>query len=120
MKNRTSLVLMEQLVMIMVFALAAALCLRVFVTADEISRKTASRDGAVLIAQNAAEVLKATSGDTDRTAELLRPMAEAEGYRIELEKLESHMPLLGRAEIQVYLEDELLFSICTGWQEEES
>ena len=41
MKNRTSLVLMEQLVMVLVFALAAAVCLTVFAEADRISRETA-------------------------------------------------------------------------------
>ena len=37
MKSKASLLLMEQLVMVLVFALAAALCLQVFLRADQIS-----------------------------------------------------------------------------------
>ena len=62
MKQKTSLLLMEQLVMILVFALAAALCLQIFAKADAISQETARRDRAVVLARNAAELLKATGG----------------------------------------------------------
>ena len=117
MKNRASLVLMEQLVMVLVFALAAALCLNIFVKADEISRTIAYRDDAVLIAQNAAEMLQATSGDVQRTTEQLGSAAAEKGLRMVIEKTDSGMPLLGSAEIRVYLEDEELFALQTGWQE---
>lgn len=59
MKSRASLQLMEQLIMILVFALAAALCLQVFGKAAEISRQTACQDAAVLVARNAVETYKA-------------------------------------------------------------
>ena len=58
MKHKTSLLLMEQLVMILVFAVAAALCLQVFVRSRDISGETARRDTAVVLARNAAELLK--------------------------------------------------------------
>lgn len=102
--------------MVLVFALAAALCLGIFVKADRISRETASRDEAVLIAQNAAELLKATAGDAERTLAVLTPMAGA--YRLEIEKTDSEIKLLGNAEIRVYLEETLLFILRTGWQED--
>lgn len=117
MKNRISLALMEQLVMVLVFALAAALCLNVFVKADEISRRVVYRDEAVLIAQNAAEVLKATSGDAQQAAELLGPAAAEKGLRLVIEQTDSGVPLLGKAEIRVYFEEEELFNLQTGWQE---
>ena len=117
MKNRTSLALMEQLVMVLVFALAAALCLNVFVKADEISRMIAYRDEAVLIAQNAAEMLQATSGDAQQAAELLGPTAAEKGLRLVIEQTDSGVPLLGKAEIRVYFEEEELFNLQTGWQE---
>ena len=116
MKNRTSLVLMEQLIMVLVFALAAALCLNVFAAAERISRETACRDEAVLIAQNAAEILKATSGDADRVMAELTPAAG--GFRLEIEQMDTVSPLLGEAEIRVYLENEQIFMLRTGWQEE--
>lgn len=112
MKNKTSLLLMEQLVMVLVFALAAALCLTVFVKADQISRETIRRDEAVLLAQNAAQVLKATSGDKERA---IATAAES-GYRMEIERIDTQS-LLGQAEIRVWQEDELVFSLCVGWQE---
>ena len=63
MKNKTPLPLMEQLIMILVFALSAALCLQGFALADHLSRQQKSREKAVVIAQNIAETLKAFSGD---------------------------------------------------------
>ena len=113
MKNKTSLLLMEQLVMVLVFALAAALCLSAFVKADQISRETVRRDEAVLLAQNAAQVLKATSGDL----QLAAAAAEDSGYRLEIRQTDSGTNLLGQAEIRVWQEDELIFSLRTGWQE---
>ena len=62
-RSKTPLVLMEQLVMVLVFALAAALCVQVFVLADRTSRLGEARDRALLEAQNTAEALKA--GDAD-------------------------------------------------------
>lgn len=58
MRSKTPLAMMEQLVMVLVFALAAALCLQVFVFSDQTSRFNEARDHAVLEAQNAAEALK--------------------------------------------------------------
>lgn len=58
MRSRAPLVLMEQVVMILVFALAAALCVQVFVYADRTSRYHESRDRAIVEAQNAAESIK--------------------------------------------------------------
>ena len=58
MRSKAPLVLMEQLVMVLVFALAAALCVQVFVLSDQTSRSHEARDRAVVAAQNAAENLK--------------------------------------------------------------
>ena len=113
MKNKAHLAQMEQLVMVLVFALAAALCLNLFVAADRISRETARRDEAVHLAQNAAQVLKATAGDIDRAS----AVADGSGYQIEIERLGSGPELLGQAEIRVWLEDELIFTLRAGWQE---
>ena len=63
MKSKASLVLMEQLVMLLVFALAAALCLRMFVLSDRKSLDFEARDYAVLEVQNAAETVKLNYGD---------------------------------------------------------
>lgn len=66
MKSKAPLVMMEQMVMILVFALAAALCLQAFVLSDSISRENQRRDQAVLLCQNLAEECKALGyGQTD-------------------------------------------------------
>lgn len=69
MKNKSTLVLIEQIVMVLVFALAAAVCMRVFAASERLSRKYEATDGAVLAAQNVAELLKADGikGFTERT-----------------------------------------------------
>lgn len=112
MKHKASLLLMEQLVMILVFALAAALCLQTFAKAGEISEETARRDQAVVLASNGAELLKATAGDVEAAESLSR-----DGYRVTVVPRISPQPGLARAEIQVSFEENLLFSLETGWQE---
>ena len=63
MRSKTPLALMEQLVMILVFALAAAICVRIFVAADQLSRKNEAVSHAVLAAQNVAEEIKSRGGE---------------------------------------------------------
>ena len=58
MRNKSILVLIEHTVMLLVFALAAAVCLRMFALSDKLSRTYEATDRAVLAAQNAAELIK--------------------------------------------------------------
>lgn len=113
MRSKASLLLMEQLVMLLVFALAAALCLQVFAKAEVISAETARKDQAVVLARNAAELLKATGGDIQAAQAL-----GADGYRVDVTAQPETQPGLAQAEIQVFFGDELVFSLNTGWQEE--
>ena len=113
MKHKASLLLMELLVMLLVFSLASALCLQVFAGAKAISQETLRRDQAVALARNAAELLKATSGHGTAVESLSR-----EGYRVTAVPKPSSIPGLARAEVQVFFEGSLLFSLDTGWQEE--
>ena len=137
MRSKTPLALMEQVVMILVFALAAALCIQVFVFADQTSRYNEARGRAVLEAQNAAEALKACGGDYGEAAQRLGGRWDGQtwtvGYDANWDRTEgeavyclSIMPgesgqkLLGMAEIAVYDGDEgELFSLYTAWQEVE-
>lgn len=112
MKSKTSLLLMELLVMILVFALTAALCLQVFAKAAAISEETACRDQAMILARNAAELLKATGGDESAVRAL-----EQDGYRITVIPRPSTQPGLTCAGIEVAFEEEVRFSLETGWQE---
>ncbi len=47
MKSKAPLVMMEQMVMILVFALAAALCLQAFVLSNSLSEQGQARDQAL-------------------------------------------------------------------------
>lgn len=65
MKSKAPLVLMEQMVMLLVFALAAALCLQAFVKSDEISLRSQARSNAALAAQNIVEQLRHSGGSLE-------------------------------------------------------
>ena len=69
MSSKAPLALIEQAVMVLVFALAAALCLRVFLWSDALSRRDAACDRALLEAQTAAETLKHAGGAEDQALE---------------------------------------------------
>lgn len=58
MKNKSTLILIEHMVMLLVFALAAAVCLRMFALAGKMSRTNEATDRATLAAQNVAEQIK--------------------------------------------------------------
>lgn len=70
-RSKAPLAMMEQMVMLLVFALAAALCLQAFVKSDSMSKRGEARDRAVVLAQNAAEALGAAYGDFEEAAKLL-------------------------------------------------
>lgn len=139
MKSKAPLALMEQIIMVLVFALAAALCLRTFALSDRLSREGELRDGAVLLAQNAAEVCKAGCGDWDYMEtvlggnalgyswtvlynERMEPVAAAEdaAYEVTVRPETAELPELGRATVSVFEMDggDLLFQLPVAWQEE--
>lgn len=136
MRSKTPLAMMELLVMLLVFALAAALCVQVFVFADGDSRRDAARDRALAEVQNAAECLKSLRGDYAAAAQILggawdgacwtiawdedwTPVPEAESvYRLEGVPETSGTALLGSAELTAYTAaGEALCALRTAWQE---
>ena len=136
MRSKAPLAMMEQLVMVLVFALAAALCLQVFVLSDRTSRRNEAQDRAVLEAQNTAEELKSLRGDFARAANLYGGTFDGQtwnrtygadwaqeyggdaAYRILAISADSGDPLLGRAEVTVYTaEGDPLVSLPVAWQE---
>ncbi len=76
MKSKTPLALMEQSIMVLVFALAAALCLRVFVWCDNTSKRDEARDYASLRAQSAAEQIKHAGKSGGSAEEVLAAAAQ--------------------------------------------
>lgn len=62
-RPRPAAILLEPLLMLLVFALAAAICLRVFVSANALSRQGERQDRALLQAENVVALLQAGHGD---------------------------------------------------------
>ena len=144
MKSRSSLAMMEQLVMLLVFALSAALCLQAFVKSDQLSRTSEARDHAVVLCQSAAEVIRSTKGDFRRAAELLgsdqladehsfmimydtdwnisapvSPGVYLLGYTLGVARMETDAPGLGKAAVWAQDDEtgEDLFRLEVCWQE---
>lgn len=71
MRSKAPLALIEQAVMLVVFALSAVLCLKAFVWADLRSAENAQADRALLQVQSAAETLKNCRGNCPAAAEVM-------------------------------------------------
>ena len=140
MKSKAPLALMEQMVMLLVFALAAALCLQAFVKSDEISETSAARDRAAVLCQSVAEVIRSGRGGP---AHALSSAAERlncrydQGllwmdydedwnddsesvYRLTAQAIPSGVPGLCTVRVAVERDGEQLFELNAAWQVEES
>ena len=135
MKNKAPLSLMEQIIMLLVFALAAALCLQMFVLSGQMSRRLEKQDRAVTLVQNTAETVKLCGGDAEEYAKLLSAeeqdgifavgydaewnhvSAEHAEYLITVEQTSAEGDLLGTAEVSAVQDGEELFGVTISWQE---
>ena len=80
--------------------------------ADKFSCVLNYGDKAVIIAQNAAQMLKKT-GDP----ELTQQRVDSGEFMLEIQKENSEFPGLCQAKIIVFYESQEVFSLRTGWQE---
>ncbi len=134
MKRSASLVLLELLIMLLVFSLAAALCVRAFSWADSRSRQSAAEDMALLQAQNAGELLKQNRGDLAAAAQTYggsggevweifydenwKVTCGPAAYTLRAELVATDSPLLGGAEVTVADgEGRILARLEIFWQE---
>ena len=62
-QSKASLFLMELIICILFFSLAAAVCVQLFVRSHNLSKRTVDQSQAVIIAENLAECFYATEGD---------------------------------------------------------
>ena len=81
-RSKTPLFLMELLIMLLVFAVSAAICLQVFAGARRISDDSRRLEAAVLQAQTVAEYWKASHGDLEETAEQMGTLSDENGFVI--------------------------------------
>lgn len=139
MRSKAPLVLIEQMVMLLVFALAAALCLQAFVLSDQRSHRSEARDFAASAAQSAAETVRSCGGGVQdafaAAAGLLDGSVEdgvlvveydedwqpaADGiYLLTAAEVSSGQPGLASAEVLVSEKNggEPLFAVTVAWQE---
>lgn len=69
--RKTGLFLMELIIAILFFSLAAAICIQLFVKSHTISERSIALNHSILLAQNTAEIFYATDGDLTEMASLL-------------------------------------------------
>ncbi len=133
MRSKAPLAVIEQVIMLLVFALAAAVCLRGFAWADSTSRHNQNRDLALVQAQNAAAILQNNGGDLTAAAEIMGgwvdgqhwgihyneqwEQTDAEGAFALLVSFRPTLPLMGTARITVAGDGELLAELTVSWQE---
>lgn len=135
-RSKAPLSLMEQLVMLLVFALAAALCLQIFVFSGQLSRSCEARDHAVTEVQNAAEAVKLCSGNAEEYEKLLGGTSangvlsigfdekwnstetENAEYTVTVAPQPAEGSMIGTADISAQNKNgETIFSVSVSWQE---
>lgn len=136
MKSKAPLFMMEQMVMILVFAIAAAICLQAFVRSERISEDNENRDWAVQQCQSAAECIQNTAGDLTAVAELLElswtedtllgyydkdfEQTDVEdAFCLRAWREDSAVPGLGKARVEMTdtASGDALFALDITWQE---
>ena len=136
MKSKAPLLLMEQMIMLLVFALAAALCLQSFTYSDRLSRRGEARDTAATLSQTAAETVRHQGGTPEEAlsaaaaalggtfdGEALKAGYDREGnpggeeFLLTVRPVSTDVPGLAKVSVQVEWGREILFEIDTAWQE---
>ena len=106
MKSKAPLALTELIIMLLVFALCSALCLKGLVAAEMTKRADTERDNAIICIQNTAEMVKYSKGDLP--AEIyfdssFDPCSKDDAsYAVRIERYDSGNELLGLAGIAIY------------------
>ena len=86
-RSKAPLSLMEQLIMVFVFAFAAAICLQAFVYSDRLSKRGTTEETAAMRATEVIETCKAYHGDLKKAADKLGatliPSSDGSGDKVE-------------------------------------
>lgn len=123
MKNRTPLVLIELTVMLLIFSLAAGLCMQGFAWADTQSLEESQKDRAFLQLQNAAEQLKAGEDLPESLFfdENWQPVQDNPTYTMKLTKVTRDVPYLATVRLEMTDRDgKSLGELTVSWQEVQS
>lgn len=134
-RSKAPLALMEQIIMILVFALASAVCLQAFVYSDKLSDDGAKTELAATRAQTVAEYCKANHGDLERVSALLEGERTEDGVSVDYRedrltvvlKITETTDLFEKATVEVWENDSgedgivvdyanPIYSIDVAWQ----
>ncbi|MCL2703736.1 MAG: hypothetical protein FWE91_09035 [Defluviitaleaceae bacterium] len=80
--SRYALFLIEQLLVILVFALCAAVCVSIFADSYIMAGKTGDQNHAITIAGSGAEAFKSVGNNAGRLAELLGGITDGDAVRV--------------------------------------
>lgn len=124
MKNKAPLALLEQVIMLLVLAVAAAVCLHLFASAGLQAEQNRLQDRAMEQVQNTAEVIKSHTGDMEKAA-LLTGGSYEDGvltvsdsrFTVTAEPIPQKNSLLGMAKITAVSDGEILAQLTICWQE---
>jgi len=78
-RSRSTLFLIEQLIVVAVFAICSAACVRILASSYLTARESKDVTNAILVAESGAESFKAFVGDMGKTAETLGGAASETG-----------------------------------------
>ena len=78
-RSKSSLFLMEQIIVIAVFSVCAAACVKILTASYYTAKDTRDMGNAILAAENAAECYKARQGDFGKVAAILGGSVENSG-----------------------------------------
>ena len=112
--SKTPLFLMELIIMLLVFSISAAICLKVFAGAKRIADDSRRLDAAVMMAQTAAEYWKSTYGDMDKTAEMMGAVSKENRFVVRDEEHWIYLEFYNEdmtAYIDVKNGEEMVFSL---------
>ena len=98
MKSKSTLSLIEQIIMVLVFAVVSAICLKVFMYSNDLSKEVEEKDNAYLMIQTAADMIKNTSGKIMKDGEY---SYEQNGTVLTAKESENGDEYLGSAQITV-------------------
>ncbi|NMC57060.1 MAG: hypothetical protein GYA50_07570 [Eubacteriaceae bacterium] len=84
--KKSSLFLMELIIVLFFFALCSAVCVNIFAKAKLINEQSYELNKSVIAAQNAAQCFKAADSDITKLADLLNGTAEGNTLKIGYDK----------------------------------
>lgn len=133
-RSKAPLALMGQLLVVLFFAVAAAICLQAFAKSEIISEASENRNQASRICQNAAETLKSVSGDLEMAQAVIGGITKGDSLIVQYDEewnekedgtnqlliqlTDSGEEGLGKATIAVKDADgQELFGLSCAWQE---